>query len=104
MNKSTRKRTPAQEALLSAVAMPDLLQSRYPDQWKALPPEIQRRMEKLDLTVWSDLMQEQPELFRQHPMSKMEDVAFQILLGDLEVDPLDSPPTPEDSSSSVLPV
>jgi TPR repeat protein len=66
---------PAKSHLISFLTQED-----YPELWSLVPPELQARGLRGDPTMWADLMQEQPELFRKKPFKIMEDLAWEHLM------------------------
>jgi TPR repeat protein len=66
---------PAKSLLISSLTQID-----YPELWSLVPPALQERGLRGDPTMWADLMQEQPELFRKRPFKIMEDLAWEHLM------------------------
>jgi hypothetical protein len=83
--KPRRQRTPAEEAILLSVATVLCLENRYPEQLRQIPSDIWLRLDQGDLSAWADLLRRDPALFRQAPFNRIEDMAFDFLLGKLSM-------------------
>ena len=78
-----------------------LAEKAYPALWSLVPPELQARGLRGDPTMWADLMQEQPELFRKRPFSVMEDLAWEHLMRRKSVSSESRPDADSSSPSQV---
>lgn len=88
-----RPLTPAEDALLRSIVLPDLLRDKYPEMLRQVPHDLRQRVQEGDPSVWADLLRRKPELFRHHPFCCVEDVAFNFLLGKLRMEPGSAAPT-----------
>jgi hypothetical protein len=80
MKKSTPKPSVLDDPNFRTLFVAGLLDKKFPELQKAVPAELMEAARRGEPWVWADLIEQNPELFREFPLNKMEDLAFEYLL------------------------
>ena len=101
METQNMKRYILNDPIMLTLLVVKLLDERYPDLRKAVPEDLLEAARRGEPWVWGELMMENPELFREPPLNRLEDLAFETLLDSPRPSNEAEPSVPAGSSSSV---
>jgi hypothetical protein len=80
MKPSTRKINVLDNPVMWTMLVAQMLDEKFPKLQQAVPAELMEAARRGEPWVWADLIEQNPELFREFPLNKMEDLAFEYLL------------------------